>query len=200
MSRPPEGPDPDLLFDLPLDPIADELPEVATPREKSKPGNETGEAGEAEDDQGALTFTPEDDPAAYRPSPVEAPPGPRFVAAVLDLVVQVAILGFALAALRLLEVPIDRRMLAPLAVFVGSFSFLYQVMPLTFWGHTPGMAYAGIHGRAKGGGFMTIQQCVLRWLGWLLTLATAGIAGLLSLSGVSLTDLLSGTRSYLRQT
>ena len=194
MSRPPEGPDPDLLFDLPLDPIPDEPSEVATPRKKSSPGEETG------DDQGALTFTPEEEPAAYRPPPVEAPMGPRFIAAVLDLIAQVAILGFALAALRLLEVPIDRRLLAPLAVFLGSFSFLYQVMPLTFWGHTPGMAYAGIHSRAKGGGFMTIQQCVLRWLGWLLTLATAGIAGLLSLSGVSLTDLLSGTRSYLRQT
>ena len=196
MSRPPEGPDPKLLFDLPLDPVADDTA-VEEPHGEGSLGDGDGD-GDGGEDQVALTFAPEDEPPD-RPRPIEAPTGPRFTAAALDTIVLVAVLGFSLLALRLLEVPIDRLVIAPLAVFLAAFSFLYQVMPLAFWSHTPGMAYARIHSRAKSGEFMTIQQCVLRWIGWVLTLATGGLAGLIALSGVSLSDLLSGTRSYVRE-
>lgn len=189
MSRPPDGPEPDLLFDLPLDLQADEPEKPVAPAGKGPGGG---------DDQAALAFPPDSEPEPESPRLIEAPLAPRFIAALLDLVALVAALGFSLLSLRLLEVPIDRAVLMPLAVFLGSFSFLYQVMPLAFWGHTPGMAYAGIHSRAKGGEFMTIQQCILRWVGWVLTLASGGLAALVALSGVSLSDLLSRTRSFVR--
>ncbi len=188
MSATPEGPDPDLLFDLPLDPLASE------PEERD--AHAAGPTRRGAGDQAALAFPTEDEPPS--PRVVEAPLAPRFVAAVLDLVALIAVLGISLTALRLLDVPISRRVLAPLGVFLGCFSFLYQVMPLAFWGHTPGMAYAGIHSRAKDGDFLTMGQCILRWSGWLLTLATAGLGGLVALSGVSLSDLLSGSRSFVR--
>lgn len=192
MSRPPDRPDPDLLFDLPLDPSAADPPETSGLDEEAF--RDGGEGG----GQAPIPFAAEERaPAASEPRPVEAAVGPRFVATLLDLVAVLAALGFALVALRLLEVPADRRLLAPLGVFLASFSFLYQVVPLAFWGHTPGMAYARIHARAKNGEFMTIQQCILRWVGWILTLATGGLAGLVALAGVSFTDLVSRTRTYL---
>lgn len=186
--RSPEGSESDLLFDLPLDPSAADPPAGKTAEDES--------GVEGTIDQAALAFPPDDEPAAE--APVEAPVAARFTAGLLDLVALVAALGLVLLALRVLEIPIGGAMLAPLALFLASFSFLYQVMPLAFWGHTPGMAFASLHSRAKDGDFMTIQQCILRWIGWLLTLASGGLAALLALSGVSLSDLLSGTRSFVR--
>lgn len=181
MSRSREGSDADLLFDLPLDPAAGE------------PADAADEAADGE--QVTLAFLPEEAP---QPEPTRAPVGRRFLAGLLDLVALAAVLGLALVALRVLAVPVGRGGLAPLALFLASFSFLYQVMPLAFWGHTPGMAYAGIHSRGRDGDFMTIQQCILRWVGFLLTLVTGGLGALVALSDVSLSDLLSRTRTYLR--
>lgn len=200
MSRSPEGPDSDLLFDLPLDHsgtgFADAEPEEWNAASEAK-GEEEGSGTE---DQVGLDFAPEGAPEMGPRSPAEASLGVRFTAAALDLVVVVAVLGVALLALRILEIPLSRSSLAPLAVFLGSFSFLYAVVPLAFWGHTPGMAHQGIMSRSRSGDFLTIRQCVGRWAGWVLTIVSGGLAALMALSGVSIADLISGSRVYLRPT
>lgn len=194
MSRSPEGPDSDLLFDLPLDGPMDPVDDPP-PRPKTETASAGGAGG---GNQVTLDFPPEGAPSMDPPALVEAPLAPRFLAGVLDLVVLAAVLGLALLALRLLVVPMSRAAMIPLGVFLASFSFLYTVVPLAFWGHTPGMAYTGIMSRAKSGDFLTIRQCMLRWIGWALTIATAGLAGLLALSGVSVSDLVSGSRIFRR--
>ncbi len=83
-------------------------------------------------------------------------------------------------------------------VFLLTFSFLYAVLPLAFWGRTPGMALAGLRGTSTDGRPMSFRQAVLRWLGSVLTLALAGLPLLLlALGGRSLSDLLSGSTTRL---
>lgn len=81
-------------------------------------------------------------------------------------------------------------------VFLLAFSFLYLVPPLAFWGRTPGMGWAGLVARAQDDQPLTFQQTVVRWLGTLLTLAALGLPLLLSLTGSSLSDRLSRSRTY----
>ena len=104
----------------------------------------------------------------------------------------------AVAALgaRWLGAAIGRAELAPLAVFLLAFSFLYSVISLAFWGQTPGMAWAGLVARSIAGEPLSFGQTALRWLGSWLTWATLGLAGLLALTGRSLADRLSGSATY----
>ena len=77
--------------------------------------------------------------------------------------------------------------------FLLAFSFLYAVLPLAFWGRTPGMTLAALKASAREGGPMTFRQAVLKWLGLALTVALAGLPLLLALGGRrSLSDLLAG--------
>ncbi len=69
-----------------------------------------------------------------------------------------------------------------------AFSFLYHVLPLGFWGRTPGMASMGITARHLEGGSMTFVQAIYRWLASLGTLALLGLPGLLALTGRSAAD------------
>jgi uncharacterized RDD family membrane protein YckC len=78
--------------------------------------------------------------------------------------------------------------------FALSFSFLYTVLPLTFWGQTPGMAASGIVARSRESAPLTIRQCFMRWLGGLLTVAFLGLPSLLALTHSSLADRMSGSR------
>jgi hypothetical protein len=81
-----------------------------------------------------------------------------------------------------------------LTVFLLAFSFLYSVLPLAFWGRTPGMAWAGLVARAPGGVSLTFAQTARRWLGGLVTLALLGLPTLLAaLGGRSLADLVSNS-------
>ncbi len=81
------------------------------------------------------------------------------------------------------------------ALFLLTFSFLYSVLPLAFWGRTPGMALAGLRTSSADGRPLTFRQSVLNWLGGVLTLALAGLPLLLALGGRSLSDLISGART-----
>ena len=83
-----------------------------------------------------------------------------------------------------------------LALFLLSFSFLYTVVPLAFWGHTLGMAWAGLTARNRDGEPLTFDQTARRWLGGLLTLAILGLPLLVTGDRRSLTDLLSGSATY----
>jgi uncharacterized RDD family membrane protein YckC len=70
------------------------------------------------------------------------------------------------------------------------------VVPLAFWGGTPGMIWCGLVARNAVSEPLSFGQSVLRWLGAWLTWALAGLPGLLALGGRSLSDLLSGSATY----
>ena len=88
----------------------------------------------------------------------------------------------------------------PFALFLLAFSFLYAVVPLAFWGQTPGMAWRGLVARSLDGDALSFGQTFRRWLGGVLTVATGGLPVLLVLSGAdgggqSLADRISGSRT-----
>ena len=83
-----------------------------------------------------------------------------------------------------------------LLVFLLSFSFLYCVVSLAFWGQTPGMAWCGLVARTEETEPLSFGQTALRWLGHWLTWALLGLPGLLAFSGRSLADRLSGSSTY----
>ncbi len=80
--------------------------------------------------------------------------------------------------------------------FLLSFSFLYTVVPLAFWGHTLGMSWAGLTAQSLDGEPLSFDQTARRWLGTLVTLALLGLPLLLALTGRSLSDRLSGSRTF----
>ncbi|MDH3743883.1 MAG: RDD family protein [Acidobacteriota bacterium] len=195
MKRPDKTTDSDLLFDLPLKiPAAHQ--DGAETAEVTRPGIEFAEA------QTPLVFESPDPhetketaaPAFTTGSPGEPPLGARFSAAILDLGTLVAGLAVAVGGASVLGIRPTLALWPPLVLFLLSFSFLYTVMPLAFWGKTPGMAYARIVCRGNDGLPLTIPQTVLRWAGLVIVYAGAGLPALLALSGVSLSDLLSRSR------
>lgn len=116
------------------------------------------------------------------PTPGEQPAGAigvtrgrRLAGAVLDLAVHLGVLAAAIAGSWGLGVAPSRFSLFPLMLLIGCFSFVYHVLPLTFWGQTPGMASVGLVARSIDGGPLTIGQAVRRWLGALLNVASLGL-------------------------
>ncbi len=187
--------DESLLFDLPLDQparrLADAMAEQAT-----LPLGDDGSSAET---------TPEPQPPAPeppRPEPARAPATPSagslLTAGLIDFGVCLSVLLVLLAALSAMEIR-PRAADAPAgALFLLVFSFLYQVLPLAFWGRTPGMALAGLVASAPDGQQLTFRQTALRWLGSVVTVLFAGLPlVLVLLGGRSLGDLLS--RSVTRR-
>jgi len=121
--------------------------------------------------------------------------GRRAAAGAADLLVHVAVAILVLAGCRALGVMPAVADWPAFGVFLLSFSFLYTVVPLAFWGHTLGMTWAGLTAESNGGEPLSFDQTARRWLGALLTLATAGLPLLLALRGRSLADRLSGSRT-----
>lgn len=216
-----QEPDAPALFDLPMEPD-----EKSGPRPAPKPAPDSAAEppdalslfpeweGEADDGE------PETAPAAERqpppvvppvaveaappapaPRPADEPPslGARLRAGILDLGVLSALLIVILVGSRLLDVTVGPAAWPGVATFLLAFSFLYHVVPLAFWGHTPGMASVGLVARSAGGRPLTFGQTWLRWLGALLTLALAGLPLLLALTGRSLTDRISGSQTLYRE-
>ena len=85
---------------------------------------------------------------------------------------------------------------AALLLFLLAWSFLYFVVSLAFWGQTPGMAWAGLIARSGASEPLSFGQTAQRWAATWLTWALVGLPGLLALSGRSLADRLSGSRTY----
>jgi len=142
--------------------------------------------------------TPEAAEAAASPLPGDrhrAGIGRRAAAGAADLLVHVAVAVLALAGCRLLGVLPALADGPAFGVFLLSFSFLYTVVPLAFWGHTLGMTWAGLTAESTGGEPLSFDQTARRWLGALLTLAAAGLPLLLAIGGRSLADRLSGSRT-----
>jgi len=121
--------------------------------------------------------------------------GRRLAAAAADLLFHAAVTVTALGGCLYLGVVPALADWPALAVFVLSFSFLYTVVPLAFWGHTLGMTWAGLTAESLDGEPLSFDQTARRWLGALLTLATLGLPLLLALGGRSLADRLSGSRT-----
>ncbi len=146
-------------------------------------------------------------PPAEEPSeePFESPPderrpdrvtlASRYLAGLADLAVHAAVAVLLLLGARLLlDVPAGFGDWPALVLFLLVFSFLYSILPLAFWGQTPGMAWAGLVARAPGGVSLTFGQTARRWIGSLLTVALLGLPTLLAATGGrSLADRLSGS-------
>lgn len=105
----------------------------------------------------------------------------------------IVVLGSVLAGARLAG---DRW--APLALFLLAFSFVYTVVPLAFWGQTPGMAVLGLVARRPGQAPLSFRQAAARWLAGWATVLLAGLPALLALSGASLADRLTGSATLRR--
>lgn len=197
MRRPDEDPNDDepLLFDLPLEPERERAAprRAAKPRESRPAALAVREPHFEDPDPEPLAATGTGDTDADPDS--RASLGSRIAAGAADLLVHAAVGVGVLVGCRFLGV---RPVLADwpaVALFLLSFSFLYTVVPLAFWGHTPGMAWAGLDARSRDGEALAFDQTARRWLGGIATLLLAGLPLLLSFRGRSLSDLLSGSET-----
>jgi uncharacterized RDD family membrane protein YckC len=194
-----------LLFDLPLDPAAGRPEPRRTAAARPRPASaETAPipapaprtpprpvAAVAEDAEDFELDAEEDAPADDR-----VRLGSRLAAGTADLLIHGAVLMVLLIGTRLLGVRPTLDEAPAFVLFLLAFSFLYTIVPLAFWGHTLGMAWAGLVSQNRDGEPLTFDQTARRWLGALLTLAVAGLPLLLALRGRSLADLLSGSVTW----
>ncbi len=158
--------------------------------DRNEDGDPEGSSGGEEEDN----F----DPLLATTLPQRKPAGlvARLVAGSIDLVVHVATAGLLIAGADQLGVEVQQRHLLPLAIVMAAFAFVYHLVPLTFWGRTPGMAVTGLRARAEGDLPVSIPQAIRRFVGVTVTVATAGLGTLLALSGRSLADRISGTWTW----
>ena len=190
-----------LLFDLPLgtraaapEPRRAVNPETrpaAPPRPRPEPARppEPPPALFAEDDAEDFEDLDDETPAGDPRVGV----GSRLAAGGADLLMHGAVVILLLVGSRSLGVRPTLEDAPAFAVFLLVFSFLYTVVPLAFWGHTLGMAWAGLTSQNRDGEPLTFDQTARRWFGGVLTVATAGLPLLAALRGRSLADLLSGS-------
>ncbi|HEX9943943.1 MAG TPA: RDD family protein [Thermoanaerobaculia bacterium] len=202
----PNEPDEPLLFDLPLSgPEETSAEPPRRPARSSAPPPAPPELPRPPSPEPLLARRTGPVPvprSGPREEPVPAPAsefasrGRRFAAGAADLLVHAAVGVVALLGTRWMGVKLDLSEAPALGVLLLSFSFLYTVLPLAFWGHTLGMAWAGITSRNRDGEPLTFDQTARRWLGGVLTLLTLGLPLLVSGAHRSLTDLLSGSATY----
>lgn len=210
------------LFDLPLGPepaapaageegapdeAEDREPDAAGrpfPAAPSPPVEAEGQtAAEGLDVPGLPLFTGGEAAAPAAPAEEADPPRPRppalvdrFRAGLADLALHAAVGLALLVGAELMGAQPGLAELPALALFLFVFSFFYMVIPLAFWGQTPGMGWTSLVIRAEGDQSPTLGQTVRRWLGVLLTVALLGLPTLLAAGGRrSLADLLSGTET-----
>lgn len=117
----------------------------------------------------------------------------RWIAGAADLVVHAAVLVVALIGVRVLGIHPALAHAAPFALFLASFSFLYTVIPLAFWGQTLGMGWMRTIARDRDGQALTFDQTARRWLAGLIVAGLLGLPVWLARRGRSLTDWLSGS-------
>lgn len=122
--------------------------------------------------------------------------GNRFAAAGADLLIHAAVAVTLVLGTRAMGVRPSLEEWPAVLLFLLVFSFLYAVVPLAFWGHTLGMAWAGLTSRNRDGEPLTFDQTTRRWAGAMLTLATLGVPLLFARRGRALSDVLSGSETY----
>ncbi len=160
---------------------------------------EEGEKANLGPEEPAIVEPAEPDPLpSVGDAPLPAGVGARLAAGIIDLLIDVALAGGLAGGSALLGAPIGQRHFVPLGFVILLFSFLYHVVPLAFWGRTPGMAAAALRARTLDDLPLSLPQAAKRWLALLLTLATGGLGVLLALGGRSLADRLSGSQTLLQ--
>lgn len=209
MKRPDSQLEEPSLFDLPL--------HAPAPSDPKKSPAQRPRAAEAPQPQalslfpdGGCVVEPEAEPepplaerlVAQRAGPRPVPPpgpsvptaglAPRLAAGLADLAVHAGIAVLLVSGSRALGVS-GAPPWPPLVLCLALFSFLYFVVPLAFWGKTPGMAWRGLQARARNGQPLSFGQAARRWLGAIVTVLLAGLPALAALADRSLTDLLSGS-------
>jgi uncharacterized RDD family membrane protein YckC len=121
----------------------------------------------------------------------------RVAAGLADLLILALVGAVELAAgALLLDLRFPPPAFAPLAAFLFLGALVLLVLAPFVWGTTPGMALADLRIRAADGGSPTLASAFLRFLGFLLTGALAGVPLLVAAfdrRGRTLSDLLSGT-------
>jgi uncharacterized RDD family membrane protein YckC len=127
---------------------------------------------------------------------IDAPFQDRWLGGLADLTIHLATLGAMVLAVRMIGVTVALEDAPAFLVLGLVFSLLYTIVPLAFWGQTPGMAWVGHLARSEGNEPLTFGQTFLRWLGSILTVALLGLPVLLGLTGRSLCDRLSDSRTY----
>ena len=184
-----ETPDEPLLFDLPLEP---ERGRSAAPA----PERKRRAAPPPEPEPRFVDPDPEEEPAPVETAPSgRARLGSRLAAGGADLLVHAAVAVGVLLGCRYMGVRPVLSDWPAVGLFLLSFSFLYTVVPLAFWGHTPGMAWAGLDARSRDGEPLAFDQTARRWIGGIVTLVFLGLPLLLAFGGRSLSDLLSGSET-----
>ena len=118
----------------------------------------------------------------------------RLKAGLLDLAAVAGTILLAIGGAWTLGAEIGVASTPALLLFATAFSFLYTIVPLTFWGRTPGMAVLGLVARTRNQIPLTIQQSIRRWLGAVATVVLLGLPLVLVLTGRSLADRLSSSR------
>ncbi len=121
--------------------------------------------------------------------------GDRLLGGLADLAAQLIALGLAIAATHALGIVVTVDDWGPFGVLALVFSFLYWMVPLAFWGQTPGMSWVGHTARSSSGEPLSFGQTFMRWLGSIVTLAFAGLPLLIALTGRSLTDRVSNSQT-----
>ena len=187
------------LFDLPLDgrvPVEEEDEEEGDrprPEERPEPIELFVAPPAAEAPSRAA---PPAAGAARRREP--APLASRYLAGLADLAVHLALAVALLFGARVLGAQAGLADWPALVLFLVVFSFLYTVLPLAFWGQTPGMAWAGLVARSPGDANLAFGQSARRWLGGLLSAALLGLPALLAAGGRrSVADRISDSDVYL---
>lgn len=178
---------------------SDELPLFGPRPDASSPSSPTPSSPPAPDPH------PGGERSATGPVPVPAPPRgprsapfrPRLIAALADLGVYAAVLVVGLLGAFMAGAAPTLAKAPAFGLFLLSFSFLYGVVSLAFWGQTPGMAAAGVVARGGGDRPLTFGQTGLRWVAGVLTAALCGLPLLLALSGRSLADRLSSSQTFV---
>jgi uncharacterized RDD family membrane protein YckC len=121
----------------------------------------------------------------------------RVAAGLADLLILALVGAVELAAgALLLELRFPPAALMPLGAFLFLAALVLLVLAPFVWGTTPGMALADLRIRAEDGGSPTLASSFLRFTGFLLTGALAGVPLLVAAfdrRGRTLSDLLSRT-------
>ncbi len=183
------------LFDLPLEPPASAAAVPPTENEA-----ESSRAFAAQDTAPEEAFG--EDPQPLEPQsvvprePIIAHLWPRILSGGADLLVHAGALAAIALGLQFMAVEPRLEHWPSFLAFMVAFSFLYTVVSLAFWGQTAGMAWFGLAARESPQFPLSFAQATSRWLGGLGTLALAGLPLLLALSGSSLSDRMSRSKTY----
>jgi uncharacterized RDD family membrane protein YckC len=173
-------------------------PESASPEPAEEPAPAGAAPAARERSKPAAPMFSEPEPAGAEPEGPRAVAFARRVAAGLaDLLILALVGAVELAAgALLLDLRFPPPAFLPLAAFLLLAALVLLVLAPFVWGTTPGLALADLRIRAEDGGSPTLAAAFLRFTGFLLTGALAGVPLLVAAfdrRGRTLADLVSRT-------